>query len=117
MAGTEDHFPGPDNPSKMRRSVENAEHVGMHILPIVTFMQYLTFLAGLFAPRVGQQYRDEQRRRRSQFDRGTTAAERESHWTRDWPAHSDRMEQMRPSIMSPWYEPAGGSRHHHHLSG
>ncbi|DAA79513.1 TPA_exp: putative Meiosis protein MEI2 [Trichophyton benhamiae CBS 112371] len=99
MAGTEDHFPGPDNPSKMRRSVENAEHVG------------------LFAPRVGQQYRDEQRRRRSQFDRGTTAAERESHWTRDWPAHSDRMEQMRPSIMSPWYEPTGGSRHHHHLSG
>lgn len=32
---------------------------------------------GLFAPRVGQQYRDEQRRRRSQYDRGTTAAERE----------------------------------------
>lgn len=27
-AGTEDKFPGPDNPSKMRRSVENAEHVG-----------------------------------------------------------------------------------------
>ncbi|GIK06527.1 hypothetical protein Aspvir_002177 [Aspergillus viridinutans] len=59
LAGTEDRFPGPDNPSKMRRSIENAEHIG------------------LFAPRVGQQYRDEQRRRRSQFDRGTTAAERE----------------------------------------
>lgn len=29
LAGTEDTFPGPDNPSKMRRSVENAEHVGM----------------------------------------------------------------------------------------
>lgn len=28
LAGTEDSFPGPDNPSKMRRSVENAEHVG-----------------------------------------------------------------------------------------
>ena len=28
LAGTEDKFPGPDNPSKMRRSVENAEHVG-----------------------------------------------------------------------------------------
>ena len=28
MAGSEDKFPGPDNPSKMRRSVENAEHVG-----------------------------------------------------------------------------------------
>lgn len=37
----------------------------------------LFFLLGLFAPRVGQQYRDEQRRRRSQYDRGTTAAERE----------------------------------------
>ncbi|KAI5301569.1 hypothetical protein KEM56_001589 [Ascosphaera pollenicola] len=59
LASTEDVFPPPDNPSKMRRSVENAEHVG------------------LFAPRVGQQFRDEQRRRRSQFDRGTTAAERE----------------------------------------
>ena len=28
MAGTEDKFPTPDNASKMRRSVENAEHVG-----------------------------------------------------------------------------------------
>lgn len=28
-AGDEEHFPGPDNPSKMRRSVENAEHVGL----------------------------------------------------------------------------------------
>lgn len=37
---------------------------------------------GLFAPRVGQQYRDEQRRRRSQFDRGTTAAEREVVYVR-----------------------------------
>lgn len=33
---------------------------------------------GLFAPRHGQQYRDDQRRRRSQFDRGTTAAEYEA---------------------------------------
>lgn len=30
LAGSEDRFPGPDNPSKMRRSVENAEHVGMY---------------------------------------------------------------------------------------
>ena len=29
-SGEEEKFPGPDNPSKMRRSVENAEHVGMH---------------------------------------------------------------------------------------
>jgi hypothetical protein len=27
-AGQEEKFPGPDNTSKMRRSVENAEHVG-----------------------------------------------------------------------------------------
>ncbi|KAF7505790.1 hypothetical protein GJ744_000461 [Endocarpon pusillum] len=59
-AGSEEKFPGPDNPSKMRRSVENAETVG------------------LFAPRHGQQFRDDQRRRRSQYDRGTTAAEMEA---------------------------------------
>lgn len=32
---------------------------------------------GLFAPRAGQHYRDEQRRRKSQFDRGTRLAEME----------------------------------------
>lgn len=32
---------------------------------------------GLFAPRAGQQFRDEQRRRRSQYDRGTRLAELE----------------------------------------
>lgn len=30
-AGQEEAFPGPDNHSKMRRSVENAEHVGLYI--------------------------------------------------------------------------------------
>ena len=60
--GDEEEFPGPDNQFKMRRSVENAETVG------------------LFAPRHGQQYRDDQRRRRSQFDRGTTAAENEARF-------------------------------------
>lgn len=30
-AGQEEMFPGPDNHSKMRRSVENAEHVGLFI--------------------------------------------------------------------------------------
>ena len=29
---------------------------------------------GLFAPRAGQHFRDEQRRRRSQYDRGTRLA-------------------------------------------
>ena len=38
-----------------------------------------TTTTGLFAPRVGQHYRDEQRRRRSQYDRGTTAAEMENY--------------------------------------
>ncbi|KAI9810954.1 MAG: hypothetical protein M1827_005685 [Pycnora praestabilis] len=72
LAGTEDAFPGPDNPSKMRRSVENAEHVG------------------LFAPRAGQHFRDEQRRRRSQYDRGTRLAELEEAYEYappDYPAN------------------------------
>ena len=34
---------------------------------------------GLFAPRQGQMYREEQRRRRSQYDRGTPGAEFEAH--------------------------------------
>ncbi|CAG8971934.1 hypothetical protein HYALB_00003269 [Hymenoscyphus albidus] len=58
-AGEEDVFPGSDNASKLKRSCENAEHVG------------------LFAPSAGQHLRDEQRRRRSQYDRGTSLAERE----------------------------------------
>ncbi len=37
----------------------------------------LTHSLGLFAPRAGQHYRDEQRRRRSQYDRGTRLAELE----------------------------------------
>ncbi|KAI0883439.1 RNA recognition motif 2-domain-containing protein [Annulohypoxylon maeteangense] len=52
LAGNEEPFPEPDNQSKMKRSCENAEHVG------------------LFTPNAGQHFRDEQRRRRSQFDRG-----------------------------------------------
>jgi len=32
-------------------------------------------LAGLFAPSQGQAYREEQRRRRSQYDRGTPGAD------------------------------------------
>ncbi|KAK5126206.1 hypothetical protein LTR16_003096 [Cryomyces antarcticus] len=55
-AGNEEAFPPPDNMSKMKRSLENAEHVG------------------LFPPRQGQQHRDEQRRRNTHFDRGTPRA-------------------------------------------
>ncbi|KXJ94391.1 RNA recognition motif 2-domain-containing protein [Microdochium bolleyi] len=61
LAGEEESFPTPDNPSKMKRSCENAEHVG------------------LFTPNAGQHFRDEQRRRRSQFDRGTRFAEYEEY--------------------------------------
>ena len=32
MVGQEEPFPGPDNQSKMKRSVENAEHVGMYLM-------------------------------------------------------------------------------------
>lgn len=66
MAGKEEPFPGPDNQSKMKRSCENAEHVG------------------LFTPNAGQHFRDEQRRRRSQFDRGTRLAALEE-FERDLP--------------------------------
>ena len=91
MAGTEDNFPGPDNPSKMRRSVENAEHVGQLRggRPISLKTNY-SFL-GLFAPRAGQNFRDEQRRRRSQYDRGTRLAEIEDSYGmyhRDYPDES-----------------------------
>lgn len=34
---------------------------------------------GLFAPSAGQHLRDEQRRRRSQYDRGTSLAEHEEY--------------------------------------
>jgi hypothetical protein len=34
---------------------------------------------GLFAPRAGQHYRDEQRRRRSRYDRGTRLAALEEY--------------------------------------
>ncbi|KAI1862493.1 hypothetical protein JX265_009207 [Neoarthrinium moseri] len=61
MAGQEEAFPEPDNQSKMKRSCENAEHVG------------------LFTPNAGQHFRDEQRRRRSQYDRGTRLAAMEEY--------------------------------------
>ncbi|KAI9049332.1 hypothetical protein LZ554_007176 [Drepanopeziza brunnea f. sp. 'monogermtubi'] len=62
LAGQEEEFPASDNSSKLKRSCENAEHVG------------------LFAPSAGQHLRDEQRRRRSQYDRGTSLAERDEFY-------------------------------------
>ncbi|KAK1831709.1 RNA recognition motif 2-domain-containing protein [Podospora conica] len=61
LAGQEEPFPAPDNASKMNRSCQNAEHVG------------------LFTPNAGQHFRDEQRRRRSQYDRGTRLAALEEY--------------------------------------
>ncbi|CVL02679.1 uncharacterized protein FMAN_00181 [Fusarium mangiferae] len=52
----EEPFPGPDNQSKMKRSVENAEHVG------------------LFIPTAGQYFRNERRRRHSQYDGGRASS-------------------------------------------
>ncbi|KKA17546.1 Meiosis protein MEI2 [Rasamsonia emersonii CBS 393.64] len=84
LAGTEDRFPGPDNLSKMRRSVENAEHVG------------------LFAPRVN---RDEQRRRRSSLGRGRIPPDRllcvrESSYRRPSVLGAGSAPDFRP----PWYD-------------
>lgn len=109
LAGKEDILPGPDNPSKMRRSVENAEHVGEYsgttncawfrAVPADPIM--LLNLSGLFAPRAGQHFRDEQRRRRSQYDRGTRLAELEDSY--DYGTHGYHGEEV--------YRPSGiGSR-------
>ena len=72
----------------------------------------MLYSIGLFAPRVGQQYRDEQRRRRSQFDRGTTAAEREIVYVRTLtPKHSSgvgsglRSAPCTYPAMKMWYDP------------
>ena len=54
---------------------------------------------GLFAPRAGQHFRDEQRRRRSQYDRGTRLAEMEDSY--------DYEEYQRQSGFS--YHRIGGS--------
>lgn len=39
----------------------------------------LTHVSGLFTPNAGQHFRDEQRRRRSQYDRGTRLAALEEY--------------------------------------
>lgn len=85
MSGEEEDFPPPDNPSKMRRSVENAEHVGAFSSSSCHHdcRTLIDSCSGLFAPRAGQNFRDEQRRRRSQYDRGTRLAEIEDNYRLD----------------------------------
>jgi hypothetical protein len=82
LAGQEEPFPEPDNQSKMKRSCENAEHVGKCWNPCPAYIRrmFVTYtFAGLFTPNAGQHFRDEQRRRRSQYDRGTRLAALEEY--------------------------------------
>ncbi|KLP19463.1 Uncharacterized protein LW94_9655 [Fusarium fujikuroi] len=68
LIGKEETFLGPDNQSKMKRSVENAEHVGKQLLTINRNDRQLTLVdLGLFTPTAGQYFRDERRRRHSQY--------------------------------------------------
>lgn len=55
------------------------------------YQTYGSQFAGLFAPSAGQHMRDEQRRRRSQYDRGTSLAERDEYEYDD-----DDLEQFPP---------------------
>lgn len=60
----EEPFPGPENQSKMKRSVENAEHVGTQLLTINRNGRQLTLVdLGLFTPTAGQYFRNERRPR------------------------------------------------------
>jgi hypothetical protein len=80
LAGQEEPFPEPDNQSKMKRSCENAEHVGkLHIVVLDNWSFSSLHSLGLFTPNAGQHFRDEQRRRRSQYDRGTRLAALEEY--------------------------------------
>ncbi|KAI1029255.1 hypothetical protein LB505_006241 [Fusarium chuoi] len=55
----------------MKRSVENAEHVGKQLLTINRNDRQLTLVdLGLFTPTAGQYFRDERRRRHSQYGGG-----------------------------------------------
>ncbi len=54
-------------------------------LPRMAFEIHNLTATGLFAPSAGQQLRDEQRRRRSQFDRGTSLAEQEEFGRLEYP--------------------------------
>jgi hypothetical protein len=48
-------------------------------IPILSLGITAYNVIGLFAPSAGQHLRDEQRRRRSQYDRGTSLAEQEEY--------------------------------------
>lgn len=76
--------------------------INPHSLTVRTFHSFVEFanissLKGLFAPRQGQAFREEQRRRRSQFDRGTPGAEYE--------AYNNRLADPALSPIHPPYTP------------
>ncbi|SCV50745.1 related to mei2 protein [Fusarium fujikuroi] len=59
----------------MKRSVENAEHVGKQLLTINRNDRQLTLVdLGLFTPTAGQYFRDERRRRHSQYYGGLASS-------------------------------------------
>ncbi|KAG0648563.1 Meiosis mei2 [Hyphodiscus hymeniophilus] len=107
--GEEEEFPASDNSSKLRRSCENAEHVGTftdisELSKIRVIINYENSdkdspntSLGLFAPNAGQQLRDDQRRRRSQFDRGTTLAEREEEYYEEEEDEEEMQDPRHPS--------------------
>lgn len=57
------------------------------IRPSLVTCSLQDYRVGLFAPRAGQNFRDEQRRRRSQYDRGTRLAEIEDAYDYDFDHH------------------------------
>jgi len=64
----------------MKRSCENAEHIGGWLTNRMSkIWADMDMDTGLFTPNAGQHFRDEQRRRRSQYDRGTRLAALEEY--------------------------------------
>ena len=59
----------------MQNTLASAFHLGMRYSRACQ----LTLPPGLFTPNAGQHFRDEQRRRRSQYDRGTRLAALEEY--------------------------------------
>ncbi len=116
MGGKEQKFPTTDNTMKMRRSIANAEHIGeskTNIGPPIS--RSLTDFAGLFAPRVGQNFRDEQRRRNSQYDRGTRHAVIEDSYNRNHHGYPNAPKNFHAPAqygqIVPYYPPFPGPRY------
>lgn len=84
------------------------------IKPIQSPLHTDCSIVGLFAPRAGQNFRDEQRRRRSQYDRGTRLAEIEDSYETNYHDHrneSSAFHAIDPYRISrgPYYPGYGGT--------